>query len=612
VSQPHINTWVAGDMVRVDPVTGRYLEDRPDIHHDYPTGEYQRRNAVWDAAESRVTLHAARNEFVAFQVVVAAEGKVEGIEVHFDRLVGPDGAELSGRNLATFKAWYVQVVRPSSDYERISLGPAWYPDALIPVAPGEPVRFDLPDLESGNRLAGAARKHRVGDGVGPSQRNQTVWVDIYVPSPRSEAPPGTYRGVVRVTWPGGEQEISVDLTVWDFALPEETHCRGDIFNVALKDMHPRIEMQYYQMARRHRWQPGVAFYRPDLTICGSTVNIDWRDYDAHMGPYLDGSAFTDEHGYWGPGYGVPIDHLLLPFDCEREARHTAGDRRPADRKRAWPLATPEGGPTPAFESVWQDAARQVKAHFEADPNWRKVDKILFLDGLDETESESDLKKMVYFCQLLRQAMGEGWFKQRIDGRYSREAMEFLHPYVDIWVCHTYGFDPETMAYFKERGVDPWFYGAPGTGSNTFLDLDLLTSRYIGWAAWKYQTGYCQWEFDWNADIAWKEAANFQMRQQYFNGNAQLIYRGEPVGRSGPVPSIRLKAHRRGFQDYEYFWLLDAAGQGELAGELVDSVLHDGPFGAASLEDIDAWSNNPEEWERLRLRAGELLNRLGAE
>ncbi|MGZ3687038.1 MAG: glycoside hydrolase family 15 protein, partial [Bdellovibrionota bacterium] len=89
---------------------------------------------------------------------------------------------------------------------------------------------------------------------------------------------------------------------------------------------------------------------------------------------LDGSAFTDANGYWGPGAGLPIDHLLLPFDCERGSNRT----------RAWPLAQPEGGPTPEFETVWVETARQLRAHFDADPHWRRVGKVVFLDGLDES------------------------------------------------------------------------------------------------------------------------------------------------------------------------------------------------------------------------------------
>ena len=65
-----VSVWVAGDGVRVNPETGRYFEDRVDIHADYPTGDYQSRNAIWDAAKARISLHAARNEFVSFQIIV--------------------------------------------------------------------------------------------------------------------------------------------------------------------------------------------------------------------------------------------------------------------------------------------------------------------------------------------------------------------------------------------------------------------------------------------------------------------------------------------------------------------------------------------------------------
>jgi hypothetical protein len=34
----------------------------------------------------------------------------------------------------------------------------------------------------------------------------------------------------------------------------------------------------------------------------------------------------------------------------------------------------------------------------------------------------------------------------------------------------------------------------------------------------------------------------------------LVYRGETMGLDEPAASIRLKALRRGSQDYEYFWL----------------------------------------------------------
>ncbi|MHC4406187.1 MAG: glycoside hydrolase domain-containing protein [Planctomycetota bacterium] len=591
-----VTVWATGDCVRVDPQSGRYREDRADIHSDYPGGDYRRRNALWDAAAQAVTLRAARNEIVAFQVIVEPSRPVSNVRVRLDRLVGPEGAAIAGRNLAILKAWYVRVTARSSGYEKLSLGPGWYPDALLPTADDNgSLRFDVPDP---------------ANGIGPGQRNQTVWVDVCVPRDRANAPPGEYRGELAVSWPGGRQMIGVSLSVWDFALPERTHLAGDIWNGSLRRMDPDLELAFYQMARRHRFQPGVAGYRPGVSVRGTEVAVDWSDYDARLAKYFDGSAFTEAHGYWGPGRGVPLGHVLLPFDVD------------------WPVAVPEQNGKEEAEAVWLETARRFKAHFDADPFRRAVRKIVFIGRLDESYDEAAYRKMIYYCDLLRKATGRRWFDYRIDGGYGQEAMEKLQGHVDLWVCHTIGFDRDKIAHFRRQGVEAWFYGPmiyerrgnSACGSNTFTDLDLLTCRGVGWAAWKHRSGFCQWEFDAfydektgvfrpedAGDRAWREAINCRYGNGRYNGSGLLIYRGEPMGLDGPVASIRLKAHRRGFQDYEYFWLLQQCGEGATADGLVDSVVHAVPFGSASIGNTEVWRNDPEVWEKARRRAGDLLH-----
>ena len=102
----------------------------------------------------------------------------------------------------------------------------------------------------------------------------------------------------------------MELTVWNFALPDETHCRGDIYNRSLLDMDDAQELGYYQMAHRHRFHPGVPAYKPDIRVDGTGVTIDWADYDGRLQKYFDGSAFIDQNGYWDPGYGAPIPHII--------------------------------------------------------------------------------------------------------------------------------------------------------------------------------------------------------------------------------------------------------------------------------------------------------------
>ena len=599
MSQARLSAWATGDGVRVNPETGRYFEDRTGIHADYPSGDYRTGNPTWEAGTGRVILHAARNEFVSFQVIVECDKAVSGVSVRLASLSGPEGAVISERNIALFKAWYARVYQGSTGYETLSLGPGWYPDALLPSEDEGGISFDIPDARNA---------------IGAGQRNQTVWVDIYVPCDRAEAPPGDYTGRLAVCSPAGERDITVRLKVWDFALPDEIHCRGDIYNRSLREMPPSQELAYYHMAHRHRFHPGVPTYKPDVRVEGSTVNIDWSEYDERLTKYFDGSAFTDAHDYWGPGYGVPIPHVILPFDINK--RNETG--------RAWPISLPPEGRTPEYQTVWTEAARQFKEHFEADPTWRKVKRIVFLDGLDESYNEEAYEKMRYYCDLLSRGMGKGWFQYRIDGGYSWEAMESLQEHVGLWVCHSIGFDHEKMAHFRDKGVEPWFYGPmiyearvnSSAGSNTFTDLDLLTCRGMGWAAWKHKCGYCQWEFDsfwdqpndcYDPEKNWTEAVNFRKGDRAFNGSGLLIYRGSFIGTDEPVGSIRLKAHRRGFQDYEYFWLLAQAGQQEQADRLVDSVVHAIPFGRRSVGNIEIWKNDPAAWDDVRIQAGELLD-----
>src|SRR4051794_37843663 len=84
--------WAIGDGVRLNPVTGRVFEARPDIHKDYPSGDPRQGSAVWNAATKTVSLRAARNEFVAFQVVVETDSQLTDADTRVSPLAGPGGA----------------------------------------------------------------------------------------------------------------------------------------------------------------------------------------------------------------------------------------------------------------------------------------------------------------------------------------------------------------------------------------------------------------------------------------------------------------------------------------------------------------------------------------
>ena len=71
-----------------------------------------------------------------------------------------------------------------------------------------------------------------------------------------------------MSWKGGSESIRLALDVWDFALPQESHLPGDIWNGSMRNMPPEEELAYYQLARQHRFTPLIYAYRPELSIDG--------------------------------------------------------------------------------------------------------------------------------------------------------------------------------------------------------------------------------------------------------------------------------------------------------------------------------------------------------
>src|SRR6266481_2292271 len=106
---PAVRVWAVSDGLRVNPVTGQVFEQRTDIHKDYPAGDFRQSNSVWNAATKTVSLKAARNEFVAFQVIVEAAQPAAGVNLKFPGLTGPNGVSISGKSATVFKEWYVDV-----------------------------------------------------------------------------------------------------------------------------------------------------------------------------------------------------------------------------------------------------------------------------------------------------------------------------------------------------------------------------------------------------------------------------------------------------------------------------------------------------------------------
>jgi len=497
-----------------------------------------------------------------------------------------------------FREWYVHVKTPSK--ASYTLGEGWYPDGLLPclrwtgaLYPHSYVMpFDLPDPLNN---------------IGEKQKSQAMWVDIYVPKARTEALPGRYLAPITVSSNEGQEQLTLELQVLDFALPEVSHLKPNIHTDTEINAFPEeMELKYYQLMRKHRLAMYPLGYAPALKISGTNVQIDWTRYDARLGKYLDGSAFTRRFAYRGSGEGVPIEFLVLPFDAYpmnlyKQARGIQLSGKEFKFYAPWPVAMPPGGPTPAYREIWKNAYRAVEAHFDQHAAWNRTRLLVYLLSLDEAYDDVARERMFYYGQLLKES-GAGRLEYRVDGWYPKATMDRLAKILNVAILGLGGWNATAVDELRSQGVDPWFY----TGA-ALTDGDGLNCRALSWIAWKLGAGsWTLWELDFNSLRAWQNAETYPGQ----NGHGMLVYRGETMGLDEPAASIRLKGLRRGSQDYEYFWLLSRSAAGKnVVDAAVNGVLH-GPFsGRVTLGAPAMWNHDPDEWDRVRLKIGQAIEKL---
>jgi hypothetical protein len=594
------SVWVIGEGFRVDPISGRVREEWRIDGNPIPADfDYTQKNLAWDAASKRITLNAARNEMVGFQVQI--RGPARGVTVTCSDLKGPGLLKRAvihaNRDVDVLKEWYLHVQQNSSNKDSTTagynMGLGWYADALIPVTAGggfgQP--FDIPD-----------KRNNI-----PDQQWQSVWIDIYVPR---DVPAGKYQGSITVA---GEnlkmQKLPIVLNVHDVTLSDDFACEVGLNNYgSIGGKGSDVRQRYYQMAHRHRMAVHEHYIAPKVQGQGSEMTGVWDAYDAEMGKYLDGRAFTANFGYRGPGEGKPMRWIYQPFEIQGS--------------RAWPLPKDQMH-TPEYDAAVQAMLRDFDKHFRQKA-WTKTDLMFFINGLDEPTKPEAVDGIRYFGDLVKSAgVSRTYYRgdinhlhdiHKVIPGYTEEMMlEKLAPVMDLWCCVADFLRTDFSVLLKIRQERPhtvvWFYQnrEPSVGGYTLDDetIGLATWPVI---AWKYGLDGCiLWELGatGRSNNIWVDPNNTISKSPdvVHNMAGFLVYPSFPgeQGITEPVASVRLKSFRRGAQDHEYLRLLAESAGRPAAMKMLDTVmgpcLHEPgrPYGAPG-----NWSHNPEDWNRMRL------------
>ena len=604
---------VLPSSLRLDPTTNIIIEQRfnaPGTRHT-SLDDLLKNNWVYDG--SKVTLSAARGEYISFQLVISnhTDDLLRGIKVEMSPF--SNGATSLPVSPELFLEWAVEVKTPSTGYPKASLGTGWYPDALIPM---DKIQDDsskvgrrwtyplwLPDFNN-----------RIED-----QKSMMIWVDQFISPDIEQAPHGKYISEISVTIGGKTSTIPVELTIWNFELPNENTFRASLQHEGfLSRMDEELELQTYQLFKRNRISLMDPTYEPGLSISpGGNIVLDWDKFDRRLRKYFTGEAFTKSQGYQhGPGYGEPIETFVLPFDVY--GKHGT---------RGWPdIGGPDVEKLPENAALYINTIHLVSDHLKTMIDPEKTDITIYLNGLDESYFQEALERMVYYGDLFKEHYPEAHF--RIDGGYSEEEMAIVGNSIEYWASHTISHNMDKVRKYQEMGIKDWIYGPmlyeskvnSWVGSSTFIDLPLVNDRAISWACWKYKAhswlswgAGAYWNRAWYDPETWKDAhkagaeSDAVFTHKKLNGNGQLIYSpGIIPNVDVPCPSIRLKTMRNGVQEYEYMRLLAAIdGNRDRVDDIVN-ILVNLPFGDGSIGNLDVWSYDAMAWDRARIAMGEMI------
>ncbi|MFK8020610.1 MAG: glycoside hydrolase domain-containing protein [Pseudomonadales bacterium] len=551
---------------------------------------------------SGIHLQAARNETIAFQLTVRRTGwsTEQNIQVNVSDLIAVDSSQpaaiSSDKNIQLFEAWYHPIEKGGHRWgadSDVLPWPGMYPDLLLP-------EYATCDDRS--------KKIR-SDFYAPKniRFNSTIWADVYIPTNQS---PGSYSGSVTVRSDTGSRvEIPLTLTVWNAKLPERPSIDavGELYRTyglegAGKDRTTarwrEMAHCYQQLAHQHRM---IFIERFD-----DLDQINWSSYRAYADPILDGSLFSPENGYSGTGLNVPVHLWRTPWEQDFD------------------IVLKE----PVAEEALQDFERMARRwHKEVlQQSWNQTDYFAYVfdeivGRTDESAEDDQTKNYLLMARNavndVQQALDKGTAGPMIDliwTSHSNAVQWQGHPELDLsevvrfWAPNAGAASTEFLAEQKKKGHRTWFYhdGHPAIGAHS-VNSSGIEMRTWGVVTARYGLdGNFMWALNLGQDDAPFRQPNYLLGDDRY-GNGVLVYPGNQLPKidypasPGPLPSMRLKAWRRGLQDAELVFLAKENGHTAKADLLLKELIPSALADALEAGHKKAqWSFDEADWIEFRL------------
>ena len=477
-------------------------------------------------------LKAAKNETTSFQIFVSSESEFVVFDIEKAILTGHGGAVIGIENIIMYREHSVNITTPT--YRNTTFVGGWYPDALIPfehqitrLDPVDPKFIAVPFTVQRNKRQG-------------------FWVDIFVPKGTAD---GQYSGVFVVVTSKGSFNVLVNLTVWNFELPDTMSMKTNIC-----------------------YPPGAVLEKI-YPIFGK-VNTDWPATYTQIADELR-KCYIDV-----PVTGISLVPVLHEGTYQFSSDTAKNLQKLIDKYYKNTVYIQSPAKTISDPIINIDQLRNFLAAYDklAIDVGRDVDYITYL--FDEPATFADYEfirrwgKAVHECKtILMVLVTEQTKPQNSD-------WGDLYGAVDIFVSLFPLYDDATASERRKGGDENWCYTALAQGIQESpwwsTDRPTLNYRIPFWIAWRYAiTGILYWGgmVHWhNCDDPFTQSVTHTVSDTCkFNGEGTMFYPSWPLGFDGVIPSIRVKAFRDGIRDYEYMMILERAGKRDEAMAIITSL-----------------------------------------
>ncbi|MCP4146827.1 MAG: DUF4091 domain-containing protein, partial [bacterium] len=586
-------------------------------------------NSIWDG--TTISVFGAKNEVVSFNVILEAQAGASDITVEFDTLTGPNNSVISSipaqdetifdwtqRNIELFYVRYLQIKGLSrltwEDYDERHV----------------PERFQRPWTGSGEASGGwtdrpdhdkyypdiAVPIELLDNFDIQSNRNQSVWVDIYIPKTVTA---GSYTGNLIIKENNTTtHSVPVALTVKNFTLPDSPNAKTMLY-IEYEDINTRyvgtawpddaddvalsklVRDRHFLLAHRHKISliGGIA-------ETGDSPHNDWLSR-------LSGSLFTAANGYDGPGISTPNDIYSVgtygTWDWQGEGQSSMR----------------------THTNNWVD-------WFET--NAPGIDYFLYL--IDESDDYAEIEQ---WAQWINNNPGSGQRMKSLatmpvpDAYNNTPALDIPTSWADIGITSTWA--NAASHYLNTSGKDFYMYNSNRPACGTFAtDDDGVALRVLAWGHYKKQvdrwffwsgTYYNNYQGDMGQTNVFSTAHTFGSKDStsnvfgetgwnYTNGDGVMFYPGTDklytsvsYDVSFPFASLRLKHWRRGIQDVDYLVLaaqINPTRVQQIVNTMVPKVFWE--YGVDDQNDPTyvttdiSWSIDPDDWEDARKELADII------